>query len=198
MSYFYYLLNKMYHSYNHDVVKQFAHNEINKIVDDLHSLVSQSNKAIKTFNKIFITVANSADNDLQKNPVSGYYNYGLSFYTQHRMTETIYLELIKIANNLRGYFIKFMDVYFIGRFLDKDYITNAIAYTGASHSVVYIDILCKQFDFKVTHFHYAKIPDLEELNVEIRKTDLPDLDAIFFPPFLEQCSDITNFPEKFE
>jgi hypothetical protein len=83
------------------------------------------------------------------------------------------------------------------RFLDKDYITNGIAYTGAAHSIAYIDMLSKLFGFKVTHFSYSKISDLNKLNSEIIKTEEYDLADIFFPEKITQCSDITNFPKNF-
>ena len=46
------------------------------------------------------------------------------------------------------FFGRFTDIFFLRRFLDKEYITNAIVYAGALHINTYIDILIKEFDFK--------------------------------------------------
>lgn len=34
----------------------------------------------------------------------------------------------------------FVDIYFLRRFLDKDYITNGLSYTGSTHSLMYVYI----------------------------------------------------------
>ena len=197
---FSYLLNKMYNSYKHGRVKQFARQEIDIIIDRINNLITNTETAISEFNEILTFndyANNNSENNLYKSP-DGSYSYGIPFETMHAMCETIYLTLDRLAKDLRDSFIKFMDIYFIRRFLDKDYITNAISYTGAHHSLIYIDILCKKFNFKVTHAAYSKTPDLKLLNEEIKKTDVNGLSLLFFPPFLSQCSDLTNFPEKFE
>jgi hypothetical protein len=198
---FIYLINKMYNLYKHAKVKQFARQEIDIIMNDLNDLIMNSENALSEFSKIldiYNNVINNTENNLFKDPYTGLYNYGIPDEIRLDMCNTIYIKLYRLAENLRHYFIRFMDIYFMRRFLDKDYITNAIAYTGAGHSIIYIDILCKKFDFKVTHFYYSKIPDLTILNSEIKKTSTNDSRSLFFPPFLSQCSDITNFPEKFE
>lgn len=90
-----------------------------------------------------------------------------------------------------------VDAYFLRRFLDKDYITNAISYTGANHSTRYIYILCKYFGFKITHASYSKY-DISELNEKVANTNFGEkFFALFYPPELYQCSDISDFPDKF-
>lgn len=91
-----------------------------------------------------------------------------------------------------------MDIYFLRRFLDKDYITNAITYTGSAHSNTYINILVKDFGFKITHASYSKIPDIDELNNIVKRTiNSNDLGEYLYPPIQSQCSDVTHFPENF-
>lgn len=41
-----------------------------------------------------------------------------------------------------------MDLYFLKRFLDKEYIKNAVLYCSSHHT---IDILINGFNFKITH-----------------------------------------------
>ncbi len=93
-------------------------------------------------------------------------------------------------------FCKLTDIYFIRRFLDKDYITNALSYTGSAHSINYINLLVSYFDFKITHFSYSEEKDLEKLN-NIAKTDIKLLDYTLHPSQLIQCSDLSTFPNDF-
>ncbi len=92
-----------------------------------------------------------------------------------------------------------MDMYFLRRFCDKDYITNGIFYGGAAHCSIYINFLIKFFDFKITHASYSSM-DLEKINKKLsEKLYLVDqLNEFFYPEILLQCSDISKFPEKFE
>ena len=90
-------------------------------------------------------------------------------------------------------FLKITDLFFLRRFLDKDYVTNAISYTGAAHSINYINFLVSNFDFKITHYSYSEETNLEKLNM-IAKNDIYKLDFILHPQKLIQCSDLSSFP----
>ena len=91
-----------------------------------------------------------------------------------------------------------MDVFFLRRFLDKEYITNAASYTGAYHSWTYIDILVKDFEFKITHAAYSKYNDLDELNAFVKKANMKEISGVFLEPIRNQCSDLEGFPKEFE
>jgi hypothetical protein len=97
-------------------------------------------------------------------------------------------------------FVKIMDIYFIRRFLDKDYIQHGVVYTGISHSLTYIYILSNYFGFKITHYNYAaSVKNLDELNKKIRTIKYPyDFQQLFYPKVLAQCVDLTTFPKNFE
>ena len=60
------------------------------------------------------------------------------------LDEIHYCTLVEISS-------KIMDLYFVKQFLDKDYITNSISYTGIDHSVHVLYILVKYFNFNITH-----------------------------------------------
>lgn len=92
-----------------------------------------------------------------------------------------------------------MDVYFLRRFCDKEYITNGIFYGGSAHCVQYINFLVNQFDFKITHASYTFKP-IDEINDLLKKKlyEWKDILYLFFPPVLNQCSDISFFPDNFE
>jgi hypothetical protein len=92
-----------------------------------------------------------------------------------------------------------MDMYFLRRFCDKDYITNGIFYGGAAHCAIYINFLVKFFDFKITHASYLNM-DLEKINKKLGEKlySVDELNDFFYPEILLQCSDVTKFPQKFE
>ena len=107
-----------------------------------------------------------------------------------------------------------MDLYFLRRFLDKDYITNGIVYSGALHSADYINILVNLFNFKITHTAYAVTNNIVELNDIVKSYDpfseknksleytaiLFGTEDLFLPFGYKsiQCSDIAKFPPNFK
>jgi hypothetical protein len=91
-----------------------------------------------------------------------------------------------------------MDSYFMRRFCDKDYIHNAISYTGSAHSMAYINFLCNQFDFDITHVAKASEP-IDVINKKLKaKFDYIGFAKYFFPKTLSQCVDISDFPKNFD
>src|SRR5690606_10861926 len=98
-------------------------------------------------------------------------------------------------------FLMLTDLFLIRRFVDKNYITNTIAYSGGHHSEDYIYILVKYFDFKVTHYSFARIDDLKKINDMPKNFDSFELfyyNKLFKPYFVLQCSSMQEFPENFE
>jgi hypothetical protein len=95
-----------------------------------------------------------------------------------------------------------MDMFFLRRFLDKDYITTSVVYTGSNHSIKYIQHLVNQFDFKVTHYSYSSASDVDDLNKQIKKypsfEKIYKIKELFIPPTITQCSDMTSFPNNFD
>lgn len=99
-------------------------------------------------------------------------------------------------------FSNFIDLFFLRRFLDKDYITNAITYTGSFHSLLYIHFLINNFDFQITNVAYSSIKDLKKLNKEIKgmpyKNYTNKMADLFIAKDLKQCIDISSFPKNFQ
>jgi hypothetical protein len=112
-------------------------------------------------------------------------------------------ELIaKIDDLAIGFFVYFVDIYFMRRFLDKDYVTNGLSYTGSSHSIHYIDLLVKKYGFKITHVSHSTEPDINKLNELVKKDyggviNSFELSKLLYPQILIQCSDLTGFPQGF-
>lgn len=92
-----------------------------------------------------------------------------------------------------------VDLFFLRRFIDKDYITRGLSYTGLFHSLNIIRILTKYFGWKVTHTGYSA-KSIGETNkiLSDKSTKFSDISQLFTPPELYQCTNITGFPEKFE
>jgi hypothetical protein len=91
-----------------------------------------------------------------------------------------------------------MDIYFLRKFLDKNYITNGVVYTGAHHSLTYIRLLIKYFDFKMTHVSYVKGNDINEAEEIIKKSKHEnELTILFMDEPFGQCSNMSSFPQPF-
>ena len=92
-----------------------------------------------------------------------------------------------------------MDIYFLRRFCDKDYVTNGVFYGGAAHGILYINFLINKYDFKITHASYS-LYDLDKMNKLLKDKfyDEQKSNELFDPPVLIQCSNVASFPEKFK
>jgi hypothetical protein len=125
---------------------------------------------------------------------------------------TTYLENNDSVNqfiNIYSYFETFviniftliMDVYFLRRSLDKEYVKTSICYTGAFHSVTYIAYLVKYFDFRVTHVAHTNTNSLQKLNSKIKSSkNIYDVEKLFLDKDrakMPQCIDMTKFPDNF-
>ena len=91
-----------------------------------------------------------------------------------------------------------MDLYFLRRFLDKDYIKNAILYCGARHSISIIYILVYHFKFKITH----STSNINNINNKIKNNDYINViyngvQTLINNKNIIQCSDISSFPKNF-
>ena len=100
-------------------------------------------------------------------------------------------DLDDIGALMVDFYARLTDIFMLRRFLDKDYITNAIVYSGSSHSEHYIDILVNRFGFKITHVANAD-QSLDEIENEVREGFAMDLFER-----RGQCSDLTHFPIHF-
>lgn len=98
-------------------------------------------------------------------------------------------------------FSKMMDIFFLRRFLDKDYITHAIIYTGGAHSITYVQHLITKYNFKITHASYSAEKNLSKLNTYLAKfldpSDVIEYEKMLYPHLLVQCSDLSHFPKNF-
>lgn len=71
-----------------------------------------------------------------------------------KVAHYIIIEFHNIKNLCFNIFIIITDLFFIRRFLDKDYITNGILYTGMAHMNNILYLLVKYFDFNLSNGYY--------------------------------------------
>ena len=90
-----------------------------------------------------------------------------------------------------------VDIYFLRRFLDKNYVKNACVYTGGYHSCNYLYFLVKYCGFTITHTSYVKksIKNLTQVINKAKKNI--DIENEVYPEKFIQCSDLSNFPKGF-
>lgn len=189
---------KILKKYNHPQIQDSIHNYIdNELKNLFNNYFESSYEFSHMLDQFYDSLPDKLSNNLIYDDIYGYtYHYP-------------YYKLLFILANIEKYnsqrseynmdiFVQLMDLFFLRRFLDKDYITNGIIYTGASHSNTYIYFLVKYFNFKITHYSYLKVnpQDLEE---KIKQMDKPrDLEEYTFPSKLYQCSNMSNFPPQFQ
>ena len=194
------IIHKILTKYNHpDTLMSFVELK-NKINDQFETLLKMLND--------MIIVMNEYETHIFKNPHTLFLNER-QYYKVYRygIDNEKYNEFIYKLNSLfddfdvvcTHTFASIVDIYFLRRFIDKDYITNGIVYTGASHSVYYIYHLIKFYDFKITHISDSSKKSLDEIHKIIKNNNYsPELERLFFPSTLIQCVNVNDFPIGFE
>ena len=162
----------------------------NKIIDDIIIILNQFQKLAST----------SFDDFGRRQQI---YEEVKGKLPSYYIDETQYLrELQDLYKNLQNEnlesFSLLMDSYFMRRFCDKDYILNAISYTGGAHSMAYINFLINQFNFEITHIAKSSEP-IDVINKKLKsKFDYINFAKYFFPKTLLQCVDLSDFPKNFD
>lgn len=194
-----FLIDKIKNSYIHENIKNKINNYIEK---DLKKYFEEYFELAKQFldylNKSYDKL------NIPQNKLIKYKNFTDYFSQLHgtisrEIKEHILETLTKLIDlSFINIYTIIMDLYFLRRALDKDYITNSIIYTGGAHSINYIYSLLKYFNFKITHVHYAKY-SIPELTEKILKEKSPDkITNFFLPQYMEQCIEISQFPSLFQ
>lgn len=161
-----YLILKIKNKYHHTNNK----NIINKII----------NIELKNYFTLYSKNFNSLINDVKNN-----FKNNLSHKIKH---------FNKYYYSIMHLFSFITDLYFLRRFVDKDYITHGIAYTGLSHSVNYLYLLVKYFNFDLKYFHYFNKKNEGKYSPEIIKNiKYPHLLREYFMEIpIFQCSSIAH------
>jgi len=180
------IFNKLKYKYNNPNVAKKISLFINTTIKDSFLSFSESyKKIINIFNKLKLLqnqddiLYNLADNSKLRITIAEFYN-----------------EISNLYSIWTSIFSNIMDAYLLRRFLDQNKITNGIVYTGIYHSINYIKFFVKYFNFDITHFSYLKY-NKEKVIDMINKDDI-DINSIFYPSKITQCSDLSTFPVNFE
>lgn len=165
-------------------------------------------KIFEIYDKLFklLDVMKTFDLDpttLKINDKASSHTYGIitgavdsSFYEFDKLIRSLDVESLYL-------FSRYVDAFFLRRFLDKDYVDTAITYTGISHSTVYVQMLVRNLGFKITHISTNPIGsgsgDINKLNLAVQNTKtLFDAETLMYPTKLLQCSSLDNFPPNFD
>lgn len=192
-----YFLNKITKKYkNLDIINKVKNNYFNDILEEINICINYLNELRSMVLEKESYVYRYYDEKRHYVKDDNKLNLFTSYYNTNDMNQFVY-KIDFISDNVHMkilyIFLKITDLFFLRRFLDKDYITNGITYTGSAHSINYINFLVSNFDFKITHYSYSEEKNLDKLN-EIAKNDVYLLDYTLHPQKLIQCSDLSNFP----
>jgi hypothetical protein len=190
-----YIIHKIKNKYNNNIIKSNINNIINT---DIFNLINKFNDIHNQIIKLLNTVNKTIISPLTFNFNKTYPSYGIDSNYKIDVLSLI----LQLYNDYFQIYLRLtsmlMDIYFLRRFLDKDYITNGVTYTGSLHSLHYIYYLIKVFNFKITHYSLLNKP-LKEVYQIIDKSNNPDeLTKLFYPYKLIQCSDLSSFPSNFK
>lgn len=174
------LLDKIMNKYNNIDNKQ----KINKFLEtNFYKKIKYTNELITNLktklNEYSINIENSNKKDkyvvCNKNKKDyEKYIYEYSFYKTKEYYDIKYEinnKCSEIKEQVNIIKLTIMDCYFLRRFLDKDYITNNIVYTGFIHTIEYLYFLVKYYDFKIIEMDDKNSYTIKELNNIIKNNN---------------------------
>ena len=178
------------------------------ILESIESLINNS-----SINKILNNYTNEQTkeiiNFIYNNYVLKNFNYLIELINKlilnyNQLTENIIIkEIDKISNLSQLIYVVITDLFFIRKFLDKNYIKNAILYTGQAHLNNIMYLLVKYFNFKVTHvYNYSNIKKINKFLINMTSQYLNHIveinnEFLFVNYPIIQCSNLFDFPEDF-
>ena len=200
------ICDKIKNKYNHTENKNMLEvmmTQSKKIFEISFAIINSIKKEHNLFEKNVIR--NYGQNKImwKKHEFHEQMNFGTANIDYLNYLKKIYELYEGLNNNILNMFVIIMDIYAIRRIIDKDYITNIVVYTGASHSMNYVYMLVKYFDFEITHSSIKK-HTFNDLKKKIKLLKFDDVSFkskmynIIIGDTFMQCSDLTIFPKKFE
>ena len=191
------LINKIKTKYTHKEAKKLINNMID---DELIKKINYCISGITKYSQELIIDARELIHDPLK--VSSY-NDKIIFGQQNNVADDIKRKYFDFMEDIKyttmNIFSNLVDIFFLRRFIDKDYITNGLVYTGSYHSATYIHTLVKHLNFKITNASYLrKGYDLNKLMTLIKKEkNGAAIRKHIYPESLMQCSNMSSFPKLF-
>ena len=149
-----YYINKILHEYKYDnvkkTIKNFFEENFIKFSSKFDEIISQFNSYIEIYQKNF---------------------------NNKSILSNFYILYNKLYNILMELYALITDVYFLRRFLDKDYIQNVITYCGRNHALNYIYFLVKYCNFTIIKIYNTNGLTIDDIINKIKETD--DLNKVY-------------------
>jgi hypothetical protein len=149
-----YYLDKILYKYTHDIVKK----KINYFFTD--NIIKYNSKFNTIINEIILYI---------------------KFYKKNINNKTFLNKLFELYNklntNIYRIYALITDIYFLRRFLDKDYIQNVVTYCGRNHALNYIYFLVKYSNFTITKIYNTNGLTIDDIINKIKVTD--DLNKVY-------------------
>jgi len=183
---------KLRKKYNHKIV-----NDHMKEILKIHiKLLEESQKELE----ILIGLVNKFIKDFEKNKL-------LDPFKLLEEYKILFNNIYSIDDKISVLLAYTTDLFFLRRFLDKNYIKNGIIYCGIAHCQHMAYVLVKYFNFKITHIHYKDNKlTLKKLMDKLKKLKYDDNKvnklAILMgrgninSELLYQCVDMSKFPKN--
>jgi len=196
------ILYKMIHVYKYPTVQK----KLNRIFGEEITNINKLLKLLNDFISAYLEIHNKVVSSFEVKNDPSFFIRNNYYYDTYGRNEIIMNQdrnvLLDISKKIQYYYrvnIIYMDIFFLRRFLDKDYITNVTAYTGALHSAHYAMVLVQEFGFNITHTALLEQPNVNDLTKKIKSAKhLSEVEYLLYPTILYQCSDLTNFPDLFD
>ena len=180
-----YLTHKIQTKYNHKLVKNEMKLLIESSIKNFETLIKDIDHTLTIFSKYVKQMENTS--------------IKLTKSDMRTILVNVLNKVEKIINEeFIEFFARFTDIFFLRRFLDKDYITNAIVYAGAYHANAYIDVLVKKFNFKITHAHYSTEKSMSKMTMHVKEKSQMEILELILPNNAIQCSNLDGFPVNFQ
>ena len=192
------VIKKMKQQYHHNQIKQIINSLLNEIETKLKKCIEENQEIEELINQDKTELTNNQNKLVLCDSETGYYIYYEANSSRRRIMITeLVNQIISYQMHNTLIYANFTDLYLLRRLLDKDTITHAIIYMGTWHCCYYLHVLCHYFHFRVTHFSYSKISNLNQLNKELQNLSPGEISGIMMPEHFTQCSDMTHFPKNF-
>lgn len=189
------IFNKLFHKYKNKNIQKIIIKIIqNYLFPIYYKTLEDINKFISELEPLSNLISQK---DLNKNKIG--ITYGMLYSQFYQILAKLYINFEIINSKLTVFNNRLSDLYFLRRFLDKNYITNGIIYCHISRPIIYLYILIKYFDFKITNYVYLlKSPaEFEKQIKSIPDSDLDTLEEYIYPPLAVECVLTKNFPSNF-
>ncbi len=196
------MFDKIMNRYNHHETKT----KLEPLFSDILVKIQKSIDIIDNTLKLIKGAMNTKTNKMLDEPIDidghKYMSWDIDTRKHDLSIDKIRLCIEDVDVYVTVLYSRLMDVYYMRRFIDKDYITSVVSYTGANHANMYLYLLVKYFGFKITNASHIENMTNEELERHIKKVDnikdMYKIEKVVYPKVFIQCSNIKGFPDNFE